>query len=713
MLSALAKTTLKKQANQEKKIIERPPSAPPFSDLFREVHHFCKTVAKSSIALVGSIENIGREPSLRSQEVNWQCSATAFCSRLSTVYSVYEDVTIPCINEIRAMQQGLRELALNQAESHQTCLIVKTQDELLKYPFENRPFFHHLTEESYSKALKELLLRFGVGDSSAGKHDTKAIHRSIHLAALTQLQINGMKNHRTHMSGDLDEINSLFSHLSYLPEVAVAQEHKASSEKTLDETNQDEKEFREYFPDHGAEFERIFSSPDDDDDDDNDESEISHNEDTCDSIADSSLLSDNELSLVVSLHQELFSGSKTRIDDNVRVRTFVRSYEAASHLSHLTEWLRKSRQGSPSPGSHLFALALRCNVNREAWLSSPPSDSIRDFHNDPFPSESMKADLPMQNLLTRIGQLLTAFPGHAILVALGQVVERVRQLDIQTVSLGKVMSGLEVILRKAQDWEQHASQHVSLGKPLKDISSVVTTWRKLELHTYSHLLTIRENKRSLQAKRHWPRIYSLVHKSRVLREVKPLVNYKSPLWVWKGHTGVAATLGMDIDTKGIKDLAQVLDTFILTSSIAEFKARLELIESFANELATECKVSGSQRLPLARLFQSLWNYYAHFVPLLMQTKDNLREPIEKSLKEEVKLAKWDEQSYYSLVSLLLSYFSSSGQNMWLTHWKLSMSIKGRVKREKPPQAYEIFTRVRQGVGHNRHQRTGKQLCRRH
>ena len=34
-------------------------------------------------------------------------------------------------------------------------------------------------------------------------------------------------------------------------------------------------------------------------------------------------------------------------------------------------------------------------------------------------------------------------------VALGQVVERVRQLDIQAVALGKVMSGLEVILRKA------------------------------------------------------------------------------------------------------------------------------------------------------------------------------------------------------------------------------------------------------------------------
>jgi hypothetical protein len=38
------------------------------------------------------------------------------------------------------------------------------------------------------------------------------------------------------------------------------------------------------------------------------------------------------------------------------------------------------------------------------------------------------------------------------------------------------------------------------------------------------------------------------------------------------------------------------------------------------------------------------------MPIIMNRKDKQREPIEKRLKDEVKLAKWDEQTYYSLVS---------------------------------------------------------------
>jgi hypothetical protein len=53
---------------------------------------------------------------------------------------------------------------------------------------------------------------------------------------------------------------------------------------------------------------------------------------------------------------------------------------------------------------------------------------------------------------------------------------------------------------------------------------------------------------------------------------------------------------------------------------------------------------------LARLMHSMWNYYERLMPILVNKKDKQREPIEKRLKDEVKLAKWDEQTYYSLVS---------------------------------------------------------------
>lgn len=108
-------------------------------------------------------------------------------------------------------------------------------------------------------------------------------------------------------------------------------------------------------------------------------------------------------------------------------------------------------------------------------------------------------------------------------------------------------------------------------------------------------------------------------------------------------------LSVDGDTKSMADFAKVLDTFLLTANLAEFSDRLALVENFVHEITNEIQSNGTRRLPLARLLQSFWNYYNRLAPLLLQRKNQLREPIEKRLKDEVKLAKWDEQSYYALV----------------------------------------------------------------
>lgn len=654
LLFALSDISAKKRANQEKKIIERPSHAPPFHDLFREIHHFCKTVASPGIilGLIDLIEKDCGESRLRSYEVNWQCSASSFCARLTAVYSMYEDITIPCINEIRSIQRGLRELSLAyQDECPQARLLTKAQDELLKYPLGNIRIASRLTEECYSSVLNGLLERSGVDVESGKKQDTALIHKSIQLATLLRLHISQLMSCHLEVGGGiLQEVNSIFSSLAQLPETGE-RDISASSNEANKESETEERELREFFPDHSAEFERIVASSVDDIGDEEIEPK---SKESCADVALTHQLSDVELSLAVSLHAAMFSGRKDKIDDNIRLRAFRSSYVAASHLGHFTEWMTKSEGDYSCRGSHILALALKCSVSQ--------SGSSDDFHNDPFPAEAIRADLPLRNLLIRVGQLLRAFPGHAVLVALGQVVERVRQLDIQAVPLGKVMSGLEVILRKSQDWEQHASQHVTLGKPLKDIGALVASWRKIELQSWSRLLSLREQRRIILAKRHWLRVYNLIHGQR--GSFEPADPHRrrrvlSPHWVWKGHQELSVDSMLGADTKGLDDLAKVLDTFLLTSNIAEFVTRLGLIENFAKELENELKVSGMKRHDLAMLLQSLCNHYSRFAPLVIQTKDALREPIEKCLKDEVKLAKWDEQSYYSLVSFMFFHLHST------------------------------------------------------
>ena len=657
-LNALASMKSTKRARQQKKIIERPSDAPPYQDLFRELHHFNRTVA-SLTGIFSMLESFdrGERKDARSREVNWQCSASAFCSRLSTVYRMYEDVTIPCINEIRSIQRGLRVLSVHQLESADAKYVIKLQDELLTYPtLVSSAKMQQLSKDIIKRTEEDLVDRYHCGRAPV-KTDRLASERELRVAILNRLHYRILARQGDLSSHDTDSVGTILDTLCACSSLSRDKNAPAtdSSSKPMSEEERDENEMLEYFPNHGEEFDRIVSSTLDEDDDDDGAGSVDQTKKDTTSLNNDEGLSDAQLASVVSLHRDIFSGrKKLALDDNTRIRSFVRSYEAASYLSQLTEWIPESQD---APGrciaSHILALSLRCNVKRNLWTPMRYGESIRDFHHDPFPSETIKADQPLQGLLIRVGQLLTAFPGHAVLIALGQVVERVRQLDIQVVSLGKVMSGLEVILRKAQDWEQHSTKNVSLGQALKDLSSLVATWRKLELQSWPQLLTIREARRSVRAKRHFLSLYRIIHNARAECDADESCKAQicSPSWLWKGFPNVAEiSLNVTTGSECVHELIKVLDTFILSSDLAEFWERLELVTAFANEMERRCHVEKSTLSPLGFMLKSLVDYYSRFSQLLGQTKEKLREPIAAKIKDEVKIAKWDEQSYYALVS---------------------------------------------------------------
>jgi midasin len=202
------------------------------------------------------------------------------------------------------------------------------------------------------------------------------------------------------------------------------------------------------------------------------------------------------------------------------------------------------------------------------------------------------------------------------------------------------MVGLEVILKHAQDWEQHASVRVKIGLPLTDVSQLVTQWRKLELQSWPGLLRAREIICETRAGRHWARVHLLVQAQEFeLREADQ--GSVVPQWVWKSMNSEGRRLspmstGSD---ECFLEILKALDTFILTAPLGEYKTRLDMVRSFANQLQFES-------ISLARSLSSLWRFYSQFSQSLEGEIRKFRLPLEKKLVQELKLAKWDEQTYY-------------------------------------------------------------------
>jgi midasin len=56
------------------------------------------------------------------------------------------------------------------------------------------------------------------------------------------------------------------------------------------------------------------------------------------------------------------------------------------------------------------------------------------------------------------------------------------------VALKAALSGLELLLARAQLWEETAASHVSLAAVLRPVTGLAGRWRKLELASWHGLL---------------------------------------------------------------------------------------------------------------------------------------------------------------------------------------------------------------------------------
>ena len=159
------------------------------------------------------------------------------------------------------------------------------------------------------------------------------------------------------------------------------------------------------------------------------------------------------------------------------------------------------------------------------------------------------------------------------------------------------MTGLEVVLKHAQDWEQHASVRVRLGEPLFDVRRVVSSWRKLELQSWPWLLQSREESFKMNGRKHWIRIHQIVRKFIVIsnEEAQPVYKVGTPRWVWHALSKDVDRMTYLFNNKSdeVNSIVKVLDTFCLTAPLGEFHLRLKILYSFSSQLSRVAKTRES------------------------------------------------------------------------------------------------------------------------
>ncbi|XP_034060418.1 LOW QUALITY PROTEIN: midasin [Gymnodraco acuticeps] len=642
------------------------PHDPQYGRLFQELQHYLCSIGQTSAvkellsrllkALQGppsSSKSRSAIQGLLKEEAVWQNSQQRFCQRLQEDYPLYPDVVAPLRTGILQLRHGMKLVASQVAASLTPVPgLPKLVSCLLAFPSLSPSLPSYLARADFlcSRSCMDILRC--VGKLLPQQDSEQVVPRSstLLLNALLYVQCHTLS------TGEFSsESRSLFRHICQALVNEWDEQERLKREKEqmeaslyrnrsrlhgsgLTEDEQEERDFKQQFPQFNKDFADIMALPSLEGPSDSERQE--EEEGVQEESSEGSFLSVAAMNTVLKIHQRLslgharslwYKGTTPANHSREHIIALVSSYQIASPMMSRFYHLIDAEIDQQLTGSELLLSALLQNTVQGSGGPdglSVTSEGAYDFYQQPNMSEARLCLPVLLQLGVAVKQRLEDWPEHPALVQLSVVIERIQTFTLAS-PLAKFLNGLEILLSKAQDWENNASRSVSLRKELEAVTQLIIQWRKLELSFWSSSLDNALKRHTERSTKHWFSIYQLVE--RYLEEQKQDAE--------KGEE--------EVERLSLSSVCSTLQAFMEGSTLGQFHTRLDTLLSFhCHLLLLDPQQQGQE--PLSSLLWNLHKYYSQFSDGIQTKITSLRQPIEKELKDFVKISKWNDVSFWSI-----------------------------------------------------------------
>ncbi|CAL1290109.1 unnamed protein product [Larinioides sclopetarius] len=234
-----------------------------------------------------------------------------------------------------------------------------------------------------------------------------------------------------------------------------------------------------------------------------------------------------------------------------------------------------------------------------------------DIYHSPNPVETLTIKPLLIKLENHLKTLLKKYPEEPLLLQILKLVERVLSFPI-TDPLMKFVVGLELILESMQSWKD------ILKEEKEAISKKIIEYRSLELDGWRKGLDSVIRKQYVNCSKWWFFLYGLIE-----------------------------NLAKDPEKKETCDtVIDSLKQFLEESPLGEFPARISILHTFLQHTKLSQAQSSYRRLSV--LLFNLYCYYEQFLPDVSTRIAQIRKPIDKELKDFVKIARWNDINFDAL-----------------------------------------------------------------
>ncbi|XP_051908078.1 midasin isoform X2 [Hippocampus zosterae] len=633
------------------------PQEPNYGRLFQDLQHYLCSIGQASAvqdllshlqSALQSSSSLTRSAiqSLLKEESVWQNSQQCFYQRLKKDYLLYPDVVGPVQTGIIQLRHGMKLVASQITSSlYHVPELSKLVSCLLSFPSLTPSMQSYLSHADFlcSKECQGTLRSLGQLLSQKDLIHVDVPPSTLLLNALLFVQCHALSTGQFS-----DDTQNIFRHIcqALVNEWDEMEKKKRDQEQQeaclyrsrsqqhgtgLTEAQQEEKDFRCLFPLFDKDFSDMsLPSLEGPTDADLEEDEASRG------LDEKSFLSTPTMNTVVQIHQRLCLGYaqslwyRSRLPNsqsNDFIKALVSSYQIAApliaHFYHLIE-LNQQFAGSELLLSTLIQNTVQGSPGTDTLVLN--SEGPYDFYQHPNMSEARLCLPILEQMRVAVNKRLEEWPEHPALVQLIVVIERIMGFSLSS-PIAKFLNGLEILLSKAQDWENNASRAVSLQSNIAPVTQLIIKWHKLELNCWSSSLDNAVKRHTEKSTKHWFSIYQLFAK-------------------YLEDQMMNANTGEELGGLSLSSLSSTLQAFVEGSSLGEFHTRLAMLLSFHCHFLLLPSQPG--QVTLSNLLWNLHKYYSQFSDCIQNKIGQLRQPIEKELKDFVKISKWNDVSFWSI-----------------------------------------------------------------
>lgn len=251
------------------------------------------------------------------------------------------------------------------------------------------------------------------------------------------------------------------------------------------------------------------------------------------------------------------------------------------------------------------------------------SGNLYNFYTDMNTEEVKKLAALVEKIQIRFSELQKVWPEHAalsdVLTCCSEIFDfRHREPIAKFITKAEKLHGL------VYQWQLVASKQYSAANLYDDLTSLLISWRRLELSTWARLFDIEKEKCEKDTAAWWFIAYEVI--------------VEAPLQI--------VLEGGDLSSHCFH-LVSTLERFLSSTPQGQYSARMRLIEQFRQLLDIYVKDYPALNHVRSSL-DNILSHYSAFVPVIEKLMADGRSRLDKDVQEVIRLASWKDTNIAAL-----------------------------------------------------------------